>query len=445
MRTSANEQEIHPAGAGAERNGPARSLPASRESALEAALARALAERDHARVGLGTAVAELERTRELLCDASRREDEFLATLAHELRNPLAPIRSAAQIMRLAEDDHAASSAARAIIERQLKHLVRLIDNLVDVSRITRGKLELRKERVELATVLEIAVEINRPLLESKQQHVLIDLPREPLLIDADTTRIAQVFANLLNNSAKYSDAWTQIEIRGTRDGSHAVITVDDQGAGIEPERLERIFDLYTRTDRPAALPHDGLGVGLTLVKRLVELHGGTVSAHSEGSGRGSSFSVRLELLEASRPEGAAPPMASKAGRTALRARILVVDDNHDAAQSLALLLGMDGHEVRTAGDGLEALEVAEEFRPQVALLDIGMPKLDGYETARRLRARPWAAGMLLFALTGWGLEEDRERARQAGFDRHLVKPVDPEALTQLLSQTLLGGRTGLEH
>ncbi|MGH8328531.1 MAG: hybrid sensor histidine kinase/response regulator, partial [Steroidobacteraceae bacterium] len=306
-------------------------------------------------------------------------------------------------------------------------------------------LELRKERVELATVLEIAVEINRPLLESKQQHVLIDLPREPLLIDADTTRIAQVFANLLNNSAKYSDAWTQIEIRGTRDGSHAVITVDDQGAGIEPERLERIFDLYTRTDRPAALPHDGLGVGLTLVKRLVELHGGTVSAHSEGSGRGSSFSVRLELLEASRPEGAAPPMASKAGRTALRARILVVDDNHDAAQSLALLLGMDGHEVRTAGDGLEALEVAEEFHPQVALLDIGMPKLDGYETARRLRTRPWAAGTLLFALTGWGLEEDRERARQAGFDRHLVKPVDPEALTQLLSQTLLGGRTGLEH
>ncbi len=406
------------------------------ETALEASLARAVAERDQAREALQAAASERDRAYSALHDADRRKEEFLATLAHELRNPLAPIRSAVQIMRMAQGDHATTSAARAIIERQLKHLVRLIDDLVDVSRITRGKLELRKERADLASVVQIAVEINRPLLESKQQHVTIEVPREPLLVEADTTRLAQVFANLLNNGAKYSDPWAEIGIRAVRDEGHAVVTVTDQGIGIRADMLERIFDLFTQVERPQPSLHDGLGVGLTLVKRLVELHGGSVSAYSAGPGTGSSFSVRLELLQAPREEARPLPSTGKAGDGSLRARILVADDNYDAAQSLALMLGMEGHDVRTASDGLEALRVAEEFRPQLALLDIGMPRLDGYETARRLRERPWAGSLLLFALTGWGQEEDRERARRAGFDRHLVKPVDPEALSLLLNQTL---------
>jgi CheY-like chemotaxis protein len=408
----------------------------SRESALEASIERLVAERDQARQALAGAVADRDRAHAALRDADRRKDEFLATLAHELRNPLAPIRSAAQIMRLAEGDHATTCAARAIIERQLKHLVRLIDDLVDVSRITRGKLELRKERVDLATVLQIAVEINRPLLESKQQHVKVELPGEPLLVEADTTRLAQVFVNLLNNGAKYSDARAEIRIRAEREGSSARVTITDEGIGIEPDMLARIFDMFTQVERPQPSPHDGLGVGLTLVKRLVELHGGAVSAHSAGSGTGSSFTVQLDLIESDGEEARALPTSGRAENGSPRARILVADDNHDAAQSLALMLSMDGHEVRTASDGVEALRAAEEFQPQLVVLDIGMPKLDGYETARRLRERPWAAETRLFALTGWGQEEDRERARRAGFDQHLVKPVDPEALSQLLNRTL---------
>jgi CheY-like chemotaxis protein/two-component sensor histidine kinase len=409
-----------------------------REATLEKLIEGIIEERDQARQALETALGERDRALVALRDAERRKDEFLATLAHELRNPLAPIRSAVQIMRMAEGDQATTSAARAIIERQLKHLVRLIDDLVDVSRLTRGKLELRKERVDLATVLQIAIEINRPMLETKQQHVTVELAAEPLLVEADTTRLAQVFANLLHNGAKYSDAWAEIAIRAAREGTQAVVRVCDQGIGIQGDMLERIFDMFTQVERPQPSPHDGLGVGLTLVKRLVELHGGTVGAYSAGPGSGSCFTVRLDLLPA-RDEQAAPAALTEVSPEGPpRARILVADDNYDAAQSLALMLGMDGHEVRTASDGLEALRVAEEFRPQLVLLDIGMPKLDGYETARRLRERPWSRATHLFALTGWGQEEDRERARQAGFDRHLVKPVDPEALSELLNQTLSG-------
>jgi CheY-like chemotaxis protein/two-component sensor histidine kinase len=413
--------------------------PMPRETALQSLVEKIVVERDHARQALDSALSERDHALVALRDAERRKEEFLATLAHELRNPLAPIRSAVQIMRMAEGDQATTSAARAIIERQLRHLVRLIDDLMDVSRITRGKLELRKEPVDLATVLQIAIEINRPLLESKQQHVTVELPSEPLLVEADTTRLAQVFANLLNNGAKYSDAWADIRIRAAPEGNHAVVCVCDQGVGIQADMLERIFDMFTQVERPQPSPHDGLGVGLTLVKRLVELHGGTVSAESGGPGTGSCFTVRLNLVPAL--EGDVRPAPSVSGTQAgpPRARILVADDNYDAAQSLALMLGMDGHEVRTASDGLEALRVADEFRPQLVLLDIGMPKLDGYETARKLRERPWSKSTLLFALTGWGQEEDRERARQAGFDRHLVKPVDPDTLSELLNQTLSAG------
>lgn len=408
----------------------------AREVALENLLGTIIEERDRARQALDSAVKERDSAQLELREAERRKDEFLATLAHELRNPLAPIRSAAQIMRLADGDQATTSAARAMIERQLKHLVRLIDDLMDVSRLTRGKLELRKERVELATVLQIAVETNRPLLESKQQHVTLDLPREPLLVEADTTRLAQVFANLLNNGAKYSDAWADIAIRAVREGDQVAVSVCDHGVGIQDDMLERIFDMFTQVERPHHSPHDGLGVGLTLVKRLVELHGGSVRAQSDGPGTGSCFTVRLDVLAPLEGEVHPAPIRGEGPEGPPRARILVADDNYDAAQSLALVLGMDGHEVRTASDGLEALRVAEEFRPQLVLLDIGMPKLDGYETARRLRERPWAKGTRLFALTGWGQEEDREQARLAGFDRHLVKPVDPDALSQILSQAL---------
>jgi signal transduction histidine kinase/CheY-like chemotaxis protein len=441
MMSSSGEKNLRSAGARTGRNiGTAAPMgPMPREAALQNLVERIVAERDQAREALESALTERDRALVALRDAERRKDEFLATLAHELRNPLAPIRSAAQVMRMAEGDQATTSAARAIIERQLKHLVRLIDDLMDVSRITRGKLELRKERVEVATVLQIAVEINRPLLETKQQHVTVELPAEPLLVEADTTRLAQVFANLLNNGAKYSDAWAHIRMRAVREGTQAAISVCDQGIGIQADMLDRIFDMFTQVERPQPSPHDGLGVGLTLVKRLVELHGGTVSAQSDGPGTGSCFTVRLDLLPAPDAEALPAPSASDAREGPPRARILVADDNHDAAQSLALMLGMEGHEVRTASDGLEALRVAEEFRPQLVLLDIGMPKLDGYETARRLRERPWSGSTLLFALTGWGQEEDRERARQAGFDRHLVKPVDPDALSQLLNQTLSAG------
>ena len=420
----------------------------SRETALEASLERLVDERDQARQALAVAVAERDRAQAELKEADRRTalarerlDEFLATLAHELRNPLAPIRSAAQIVRMAEGDHATVSAARAIIERQLKHLVRLIDDLVDVSRITRGKLELSRDRVDLAAVLQVAIETNRPLLESKQQHVTVELPAEPLVVEADMTRLAQVFANLINNGAKYSDPRSDIRIQAARAGSRALVTITDQGVGIEREMLANIFDLFTRVKRPSS-PHDGLGVGLTLVKRIIELHGGAVTAHSEGPGRGSAFTIELDLIESSGEETPTVPAPGKAEHSSRRARILVADDNHDAAQSLALMLSMDGHDVRTAGDGLEALREAEEFHPQLVVLDIGMPKLDGYETARRMRKRPWAAHTRLFALTGWGQEEDRERARRAGFDQHLVKPVDPEALSQLLNRTLSeSGRT----
>ncbi|HTW38495.1 MAG TPA: response regulator [Steroidobacteraceae bacterium] len=435
MVSSSGQQNLHSTEvrAGREVSNP---VHMHREATLEKLLEAIIEERDQARQALEAALDERDRAHLTLRDAERRKDEFLATLAHELRNPLAPIRSAVQIMRMAEGDQATTSAARAIIERQLKHLVRLIDDLMDVSRLTRGKLELRKERVDLATVLQIAVEINRPLLESKQQHVTVELPPGPLLVEADTTRLAQVFANLLNNGAKYSDAWTDIAIRAAREGSQAVVRVYDRGIGVQGDMLERIFDMFTQVERPHPSPHDGLGVGLTLVKRLVELHGGTVSAYSDGPGSGSCFTVRLNLLPSLDEEAhpVAPTSASLEGPP--RARILVADDNYDAAQSLALMLGIDGHEVRTASDGLEALRVAEEFRPQLVLLDIGMPKLDGYETARRLRERPWSRATRLFALTGWGQEEDRERARQAGFDRHLVKPVDPDELTELLNQTL---------
>ena len=378
------------------------------------------------------AEAKLRESEEALRDADRRKDEFLATLAHELRNPLAPIRNAVEILRLTEADPVAAASARQLLERQLKQLVRLIDDLLDVSRITQGRLELRKEKLDLTLALRMAVETSRPLIESRQHTLHVGAQPEVFFMDADATRIAQVFANLLNNSAKYSPPGSSISARIAREGDSAIVTIADNGVGIPHAMLGRVFEMFERVDREPERTPDGLGIGLTLVRRLVELHGGTVTAHSEGLNCGSTFIVKLPLSQAaSLPEEThAAPMEPSAGGT--RRKILVVDDNRDSAMSLSLLLELDGHDVRRAYDGLEALEIAEDFRPEITLLDIGMPRLDGYGAARELRRREWAKESLLVALTGWGQQEDKRLAREAGFDHHMVKPVDPDALRRLL-------------
>ncbi len=386
------------------------------------------------------AEAKLRESEEALLTADRRKDEFLATLAHELRNPLAPIRNAVEILKLTESDPVASANARQLLERQLKQLVRLIDDLLDVSRITQGRMALRREVIDLAAALRMAVETSRPLIESKRHTLHLTATAGVCCIEADSARIAQVFANLLNNSAKYSPSGSAITVKLTKQGGEAVITVKDDGIGIPPAMLNRIFEMFERVDREPDGTQDGLGIGLTLVRRLVELHGGNVSAHSEGLNRGSVFTVKFPLAVSVADEAAPvpPPALSLSSTAALTGRrVLVVDDNRDSANSLSLLLELDGHEVRRAYDGLEALDIAEEFRPEITLLDIGMPRLDGYGAARELRNRDWARKVVLIALTGWGQAEDKRLAREAGFDHHMVKPVDPDALRQLLEASLV--------
>jgi CheY-like chemotaxis protein/two-component sensor histidine kinase len=319
---------------------------------------------------------------------------------------------------------------RALVERQLKHMVRLIDDLMDVSRITQGRLELRQERVDLAVIIQIAVETSRPLLESKHQVLRVECDPATIYVNADVTRLAQVFSNLLNNSAKYSPAGADIVITTSRAGDQVIVSVTDTGVGMPPKTLGRVFDMFVQLNPPGA--REGLGIGLTLVKRIVELHGGTVEACSDGEGKGSTFRVRLALAHPAVTALAPGPLTTAPASDGSRARILVADDNRDAAQTLAMLLELEGHEVRTAYDGLEALQLAESFRPQIMLLDIGMPHMDGYQTARRIREQPWGHSVLLVALTGWGQDQDRRQASEAGFDRHLVKPVDPCTLHGLI-------------
>jgi signal transduction histidine kinase/ActR/RegA family two-component response regulator len=358
-------------------------------------------------------------------------DEFLATLAHELRNPLAPIRNAMQLMQAAEGDVGTLSAARVIVERQIKHLSRIIDDLLDISGITQGNIELRPQPIDLTDVIHMALEMSRPQLEGKQHPLQIDLAHEGMALRADPNRLAQSFANLLSNASKYSAAGTPIRIEATAEDEHAVVRVIDRGIGIPVNMLERIFGLFEQVDRTGTGTHDGLGIGLTLARRIVELHGGSVIAFSEGNDRGSRFTVRLPL--ATQPEDAislAPP--EHAATPAGRLRILVADDNRDAAQTLAMLLRLDGHDVRAVHDGAEALAVGDGFHPQLLLLDIGMPVLDGYETARQVRERPWGRKAQLVALTGWGQDSDRRNALNAGFHYHLVKPAEPEALRAVI-------------
>ncbi|MDQ3205273.1 MAG: PAS domain-containing protein [Pseudomonadota bacterium] len=376
-----------------------------------------------------------EKLRQLaaeLSEANLRKDAFLATLAHELRNPLAPIRTGLQLMKLAGGQEAAQERARAMVERQVTQMVRLVDDLMDVSRISLGTLELRKERVPLATVLNSAVETSLPLIEQMGQQLTVTLPGQPLVVDADLTRLAQVFLNLLNNAAKYGDRDGHIHLGVERQGDDAVVTVRDSGIGIAADQMPRIFEMFTQLDESLEKSQGGLGIGLSLVKRLVEMHGGRVEAKSEGPGKGSEFVVRLPVATAATTPQESGDEAEQASGTPQR--VLVVDDNRDGADSLAEMLRINGNDTRTAYDGQEGVDVAEAFRPDVVLLDIGLPKLNGYEACRRIREQSWGKGVVLIAVTGWGQDEDRRRSHDAGFDLHLVKPVDP----QLLMKTFAG-------
>ncbi len=363
-----------------------------------------------------------------LRDADRRKDEFLATLSHELRNPLAPIRTALEIIRLGSDHPELVEKARAAMERQVLHLVRITDDLLDIARITQNKVELRCERLDLRAVLHSAIEATRPLVDERRHALIVDFARLPVWTDADFTRLSQVFANLLNNAVKFTPPGGLIRVLVAESDVWAVTSVTDNGIGIDPRLLPQVFEMFTQLDARSDRTRGGLGIGLTLVRRLVELHGGTIEATSEGEGKGSSFTVRLPLARAAETER---PTTHAERELAGTCRILIAEDNHDAAEMLRVMLEMKGHDVRIAYDGVEAVELAGSFEPQIAFLDIGMPRMNGYEAARRIRER-LQDRVTLVALTGWGQDEDLRRSCEAGFDHHLTKPPEPEQLDQLI-------------
>lgn len=374
----------------------------------------------------------LARSEQQLRESDRRKTEFLATLAHELRNPLAPISNGLQLLRRASDPRT-HDKARDMMERQVKHMVHLVDDLLDIARISSNKVELRRERLDLATVLAGAVETSMPLISAAGHTLDVHMPDEPLQVVGDPTRLAQIVSNLLNNAAKYTPHGGRVQLTAGADDGHATIRVSDSGIGIPPVDLPKVFEMFTQVGRHLNRSQGGLGIGLALVKRLVELHGGSVDVQSEGAGAGSTFSVRLPLAPAVSRAAPSHPEHS-AGQHATSFRVLVVDDNVDAAESLAALLEIEGHDVRIAHDGDAALQVAGEFRPRVVFLDIGMPGKDGYQVAREMRARPTTREATLVALTGWGAQEDRARSRNAGFDHHLTKPAGLSAVEGLLAQ-----------
>lgn len=385
-------------------------------------------------IGTATNITARRLAEEALREADRRKDEFLATLAHELRNPLAPIRNSLQILKQPGIDEAAANKSREMMERQVHHLVRLVDDLLDVSRVMRGKIELRKEQVDLASVIARGVETAEPLIDAQEHELIVALPTETLLLEADPVRLAQVVGNLLTNAAKYTEAGGRIWLTARRDGDDAFVSVRDTGIGIAPNMLPRIFELFVQVDHAATRSQGGLGIGLTLVRNLVEMHHGTVEARSDGLGKGSEFVVRLPLSVPVLSQLAEHGNGARAhDKPASSRRLMVVDDNKDAADSLALLLRLQGHKVLVAHDGPAALALAKDYRPEMMLLDIGMPGMDGYEVARRLRCEPKLAGLVLVALTGWGAQEDRRNSAEAGFDHHLVKPVEPDTLQTLMS------------
>lgn len=409
---------------------------------LEDRVQKRTAELAQANQGLQAEVGERKRLEEelrwrldQLAEADRHKNEFLAMLAHELRNPLAPVRNAMQILKMPGADRSTVEQARGLMERQVQHLVRLVDDLLDVSRIMQGRVELQPERVDLVTVVGRAVETAQPAIDAGGHQLTVSLPPGPVFVHADIVRLSQVISNLLLNAAKYTQQAGRIGLTAECDGGEVVVRVRDTGAGIAPDLLPRIFDLFVQADRSLARPQGGLGVGLTLVKRLVEMHGGSVSASSPGPGQGSEFTLRFPTLPAGQAVGdergqegpALPSMPSR--------RVLVVDDNVDAAESAAVLLRLWGHEVRTVHDGLSVLQAVREFGPEVILLDIGLPGMTGYEVARQLRAEPGFEPLVLAAMTGYGQDEDRRRSREAGFDVHLIKPLDPLKLEALIASS----------
>lgn len=397
-------------------------------------------------IGVAIDVDDSVRAEEALKSADRRKNEFLATLSHELRNPLAPLRSGLELLRLASADGEARERVRQMMERQVGQMVRLIDDLLDISRVTTGKIALRKERVELAAVVDAAVEATRPEMEASGHALTVSLPPGPIRLEADPMRLAQVLHNLLSNAVKFTEPGGRIRLSATREGGEVVLRVRDTGVGIAPEALPRIFEMFEQAHPSRESSARSLGIGLSLVRALVELHGGRVEALSQGTGRGSEFVVRLPLpgedagRSEPRPqkpaavEGLGEAAAAEGSREATPARrVLVVDDNRDAAESLAVLLSLMGHETRTAYDGPGGLEAAAGFRPDVALLDLGLPGMSGYEMARAMRVTPGLEGVVLIAVTGWGEEAARLRSREAGFRHHLVKPVDIPELKRLLT------------
>jgi PAS domain S-box-containing protein len=376
---------------------------------------------------------QLDQRNQALQEADRRKDEFLAVLAHELRNPLAPIFNALSIL---EDERVPAEAqrnARRVIARQVRSLARLIDDLLDVSRITRNKIQLRKATVRLQTAVENAVQTCRPLAQPRNQQLEVSMPPEAVFVDGDQTRLEQVLVNLLGNAAKYRGDGSTVQVVLASGQGKAQIRVKDNGVGIAPDVLPRVFDLFTQADASLERSQGGLGVGLTLVKRLVELHDGAVEAHSAGLGQGAEFVVSLPLLPAQPASTPVEKQIEPPRESSTPLRILVVDDNIDAAHSLQLLLELSGHHVSTVHSGLETLEAARAYKPDVILLDIALPGLNGYQVAERLRATPDTQNVVLVATTGYGQDEDRARAAQSGFDHHLVKPIDPDVLAGLLT------------
>jgi len=383
---------------------------------------------------------ELRKRIEALDEADRQKDEFLAMLAHELRNPLAPMRNALHLLKMPDAEPPVAQHARAIMDRQLSHLVRLVDDLLDVSRIVRGKVELRRELTDLRTIVQRAVETAQPALDAHGHRLQAQLPDEPVWVHADVVRLAQAIANLLTNAAKYTGPAGNVSLLAGVQDDHAVVTVRDTGVGIPPDMLPRVFDLFVQGDRSLERSQGGLGIGLTLVERLVELHEGRVSAYSAGPGQGSEFTVRLPLAP-----GPGRHEAVRRRETAERdpgeqpRRVLVVDDNVDACESIALILGLGGYDAKCVHDGPSVLQTALDWRPHAIVLDIGLPGMSGYEVARQLRARAEFQGVLLLAMTGYGQQADRNRAQDAGFDRHLTKPVDPQQLQDMLAEGLARG------
>jgi len=378
----------------------------------------------------------LREQTERLAESDRAKDEFLATLSHELRNPLAPLRNAIELLRRTREGDARFEAVHLMMERQLDHLVRLVDDLLEVSRISRGTFSLRKEQVELAAVVRSATETSEPLIRAGGHALVLELPEEPLWLEGDLVRMAQILANLLNNAAKYTDHCGRIRLRAWRDGALAAISVSDNGVGIAPEVMPRMFEMFSRGDRDSGRSQGGLGIGLALSRRLAQMHGGSLEARSEGPGKGSEFIARLPLSAV--PEPAVPSLHPDEHLTQMR--VLVVDDNPDAGDSLAMILEVLGAEVQVARGGAEALDTFGRYRPTVVLLDIGMPGMNGYDVARALRTRFPEHATTLVALTGWGQEDDRRRAREAGFDHHLVKPADLDVLQHLLRTIEDGAR-----